>query len=748
MAKMNFKDLLLEKGEKLGIYVAAGLMVLLIVFAAYSAIDADPPDATVKKFTDGAQKIDQAIKNPNPEIPVLPKWVQEKYKVELVDGRAYPTPYPLFDPIQQPDNKRQNPRVLPVAEFQVDFVAPKFLAIDLTDDGKVGVLEFRSKGNQQAPNLEQWRQQFQGKQLKNVPKGKSAAARPNLGTGFGSGAMMPPSGEMPPGGSGYGPPGGSGYGPPGGSGFGPPGSGSFPAGSALGPPGGAMGEGSGRMFGPGGMGGYGSQFDTNAQRGEVRYVSLDDEQAFKNKNLALSIFPRRMVVIHAAFPYKEQLEEIRRALKLDSIAQVFQTDGATPLFKGVDIERRMVYANRASEWQPLDYLQNYAPIYKRTVAEHPDAEDLNYVKMHFGHKLWMAYPEALQTTYPEVRMKTITDTIQKQKDQSKPPVQAKADNRLKGEGDVFAPIGSQNTGSNMFGNMEEPGMGGGMMNLPGWMRGKGQRMTTTGEETGGQVGQQEAIDYVLVRIFDADIRPGVKYQYRLRVKMENPNFKKKEQMSRPSDADKEVLEGEWAEMQGTIGVPPESYLYVSEPSGDKKAPQLKEGQALLQVQRWVPQVQFDRNREPFGDWFVADIPVTRGTYVTGKQLVTIPLWSSERLNFVMRELPPEKFAKSKEPRRGVLMDLSSRDLLVVDIEGGKYSRYFAKPGTKPVDDEAAYEVLLLNENDGTMQVRNSATDKEDSARKEREERWKKWVDEVEKNTKSAPAGTPMGGRFD
>jgi hypothetical protein len=742
MAKMNFKNLLLEKGERLGIYAAAGLMALLIVFAAYSAMDAKSPDKTVEDFTNSVKKIDQDIKNPNPQAPDLPDWAKGKYKVELVDGRAYPTVYPWFDPIAQPDNKRQNPRVLPVAEFQVDFVAPKVLAIDITDDGKVGLLEFRKTGNQQAPNLEQWRQQYQGKQLKNIPKGKSAAPQHNPGAGFG------PPGAMPPG-AGFGPPpGGSGY--PGGS-F-PPAGGSFPPAGGSFPPGAMSEEGGGRMFPPGGMpgmGGYGAQFDTNAQRGEVRYVSLDDEQAFKGKSLAMSIFPKRMVVIHAAFPYKEQLDEIRRALKLDSIAQVFQTDGATPLFKGVDLERRMVFANRASEWQPLDYNQNYVPIYKRLVAEHPDPEDLNYVKMHYAHKLWMAYPEALQTTYPEVRMKTITDTIQKQKDLNKPPVQAKADNRLKGEGDIFAPIGAQNTGGNLFGNMnmEEAGMGAGMMNLPPWMRGKAQKMTTSDENV-GQTGQQEAIDYILVRVFDADIRPGVKYQYRLRVKMENPNFKKKDLMSRPSDADKEVLEGEWAEMKGTVSVPPENYLYVSEPSGDKKGPQLKEGQALLQVQRWVPQVQFDRNREPFGDWFVAEVPVNRGTYVTGKQLVTIPLWSSERFGFVMRELPPEKFAKSKEPRRGVLMDLSSRDLLVVDIEGGKYSRFFAKPGTKPVDDEAAYEVLFLNENDGTLQVRNSATDKEDSARKEREERWKKWVEEVEKNTKNVQPGTPMGSRFD
>src|SRR5262245_15542464 len=134
MAKMNFKDLLLEKGEKLGIYAAAGLMVLLIVFAAYSAMDAKSPDATVKALEDAAQKIDTAIKNPNPSLDDVPTWAKGKYTVELVDGRAYPTVYPWFDPIAQPDNKRQNPRVLPVVEFQTDFVAPKVLAIDLRDN--------------------------------------------------------------------------------------------------------------------------------------------------------------------------------------------------------------------------------------------------------------------------------------------------------------------------------------------------------------------------------------------------------------------------------------------------------------------------------------------------------------------------------------------------------------------------------------------------------------------------------------
>src|SRR5262245_30863418 len=283
----------------------------------------------------------------------------------------------------------------------------------------------------------------------------------------------------------------------------------------------------------------------------------------------------------------------------------------------------------------------------------------------------------------------------------------------------------------------------------------GSRQGAGGEERrpvgGSPDPNQQALDpmdFCLVRIVDADIRPGFKYQYRMRLMMENPNYGKKEMVSKPSDAAIEVIEGPWAETAEPVSVPAESGLYaVVDPNSDQ-AKRLKEGQALLQLQRWQMQISIDNHyKEPFGDWLVANIAVTRGMPVGSRQLVNLPLWSSEHNTFILREYAGERDKKGKatDLKKGVMMDLLRPDLLVVDVDGGRTRAY--GPNRRTVDDESGYEVLLLGD-DGKLRVHNSAIDLQDTSRASREETFKKWIDEVQKATqslKSNPEGP--GNRF-
>jgi hypothetical protein len=396
----------------------------------------------------------------------------------------------------------------------------------------------------------------------------------------------------------------------------------------------------------------------------------------------------------------------------------------------------------------------------RSVAPRPDPQDLGYVKLHEAQRLVMPLPEVLQSDYPELKLKTLTDAIAKGIDANKPPPVAKAPNQLKGEGDIFLSQGTPQNAGNLFGVMEgDMGMAGGSGGYnpyAGMMRSMLNRKGVpgaTGENTYGQQTMQEQPDYCLIRIVDSeDIRPGVRYQYRMRLSMDNPNSGKKDLVAKPSDAAQETITGDWAETPGTVTVPQESFLYAVEPPAEAKkgSGALREGQAILQIQRWQPQIQVDRQHaEPFGDWLVAEIPVTRGQYVGGRQLVSVPFWSSEVNGFVLRDAVAERKAKgrqSDEPRRGVFMNLSQPGLLVVDVEGGKVPR-FQGSTRRSFDDESAYEVLLLGP-DGKLRVQNSAEDTNDAERKAREERFKKWVADVASGAATTQPGTTQPGRFD
>src|SRR5262249_42189445 len=100
-------------------------------------------------------------------------------------------------------------------------------------------------------------------------------------------------------------------------GLGGPGGG-MPGGGAPGGPGGAGGVGGGG--GPGG----GGLFDSGANpqsEAELKYVTMEEFTA-KPQELAETLLPVRMAVVVGAFPYKAQVEEFKRALRLQQTTQL------------------------------------------------------------------------------------------------------------------------------------------------------------------------------------------------------------------------------------------------------------------------------------------------------------------------------------------------------------------------------------------------------------------------------------------
>jgi hypothetical protein len=288
--------------------------------------------------------------------------------------------------------------------------------------------------------------------------------------------------------------------------------------------------------------------------------------------------------------------------------------------------------------------------------------------------------------------------------------------------------------------------------------------------SGGMSAQQPIeVENLLLRFIDCDVKPGHTYEYRIQLKMKNPNFGGKErgkEMARfvldpawATDPKFEILRSPWVEVKQSITIPQENFLFAYDPAAYRKQVdetfkgaamrtlkerhQAKDHQAVVQVQQWRQEVRTgDGKREPVGAWIVAEMPVGRGEYIGRKQYVRLPLWSSEVNNYVLREIP-DKVLKGQEQPKGWLVDFTDQSVLV-DFEGGKVK---ARIGNTDYSDDVAEELLILGR-DGKLLVRNSLADEGDPNRKAYTGIWESWLRAAE--LRKSPTGNTTGapGEFD
>jgi hypothetical protein len=292
---------------------------------------------------------------------------------------------------------------------------------------------------------------------------------------------------------------------------------------------------------------------------------------------------------------------------------------------------------------------------------------------------------------------------------------------------------------------------------------------------GGYAGVTVAneVDNFLLRFVDCDVTPGRTYEYRIRLRMWNPNFNQKDMVANPEFAKEsyKTLYSGWIQLSTPITVPAESFLYAHDvkayrdqvnstyPPDSKetetkeinKLLQVKDNQAVLQVATWMEQVRTDGGkREPVGAWVVAEMPVGRGEYVGRKQFIKLPLWSSEaqpQPQYLLREVG-DKVVKGKAQPKGWLVDFSTKSVLV-DFEGGKVKskakvQFDPKTGAATASSEreftedVATEVLIVRP-DGKLIVRSSVADDADPDRTAITSEWARWVKEIEGRK------SPVGG---
>lgn len=772
MAKSG-NNFLLEKGEKVGLAIGAGIGVLLLALGVMElGGSTQDPEAFAKGLENKGNQLTTKMNSKDATIEPPPKELSKP--VDTTPLAVRPTSQQYYDPTTPPDGRRITPIVLSVTEGQADMAVVKILANDLflerDSDGnvikvRVGVVTAKDPMSEKPDGVKDFVGQVKGRLRGKIPPkrrdpGAGFSGMPGPGLPGGMGGMPGPGlpggmGGMP----GPGRPGGMGGMP--GPGL-PGGMGGTPGMPGPGNPGGGGFRG---MPGPGNPGGdmYGGAQDAG-QRFEVSYIEGSDdeeiEKQMKNSRLAITIKPVRMNILQASFPYRAQLAKFQQALRYGKIDELYAHPDDMPNFNGVDVQRRLYRPKRIGssdlelieDWTSIDLAGNSQEVRAVKLYYNDDTSDIKRVMLHEDHMLVMPLPHEIAGKYPETKLPTLKASIEKMKKQdAKGPALPPPPSKFKGEGNPFKRDNAPNAG------LYNPGEGAGLF-PPGFGKGKGPM--DMGPATTGTPGSSEPPDHIFVRVCDMDVREGLVHEYRIRVKLKNPNYGKKELVSKASDADNEELpplDEHWYVFSQKLSIPQGGYHYVVDPTKpDPKAsrplPTPKEGQAVIQFQRWYEYLDVsEKLREPVGDWVLSELIATRGMFVTGKAFSPLPFWSSIENAFVMREIPGEITPKGKEPRKGVILEpVRPKFLLAVDISGGKVrARIPPNPGEKTnrmvvTEDEATAEVLFMYP-DGSLDLRSSTRDRADVDRKDREEKFRKWVSDTEQKN---PTGVPAKKKDD
>jgi hypothetical protein len=737
MKDFDFKQFMLEKGEKVGLGLGAGIMVLLLIFGLGKAFSAGSPSKTSKEISDRSKAVQGRINDPNNKPPEGEEAkdadaLMRQVNFNPVNADDFRTTNPFFLPSSVEDTKRRNPDILLPTEIKAELVLMAMRGMIIsTNNAQVAVLEEKGAGG-------------------NRPRPPSMMSGGPRGGGGGSTGIMPPG----MGGSMGGPPGGSMMMPPGGGVGGPP----MGGGSGAGGDGRGSGGGTGVFGGPGAGGMTGLQDYGPKRPLPLKYLDFDKVEG-KDVKIAEAIYPMHAVQVTAAFPYKAQWEEFRRALRKRSMNDLFAANqaGEAPFeFKGFEIWRRVLYPDGREKEKWEDYTPRWKGglqfVFRRAVEFEQEDPKL---------KNWNLVPKGLATFrpvlargqgYPKVELKTLQDTVdaleKANKDANAPVVTPRGGGRLGGEG--FDPTDPSGTS----GETPNP-QGGGAPTV-------GPRPPSAGGPGGGAAGdgggrpeggasmtsEPTLPEYVLARFLDVLVEPGYIYEYKFKVGMLNPNLGRKD-VAYPSLAKPKELYSKEFTKPVTLAVPADSAYFVvdEKPEGRTAAPPMTRELMPVQIHRWVGEEQIDPenqdSRRRFGEWVILErFLFPRGEYLQRKVDMEVPFWWTEAESWVLVH------SIRRDRGRKIPMEFSTRvphhpsPALLVDFEGGNRVRY--PVGSRAVMDDSPVKALLLTP-DGKLIVHDSMADTENEERAKRVKDWRDFLKEV-KNPKAKDQ--KPGGLFD
>jgi hypothetical protein len=749
MKDFDFKQFFIQKGEKLGLWVCVGVMVLLVVFTIKDVAAGPSASGNAEELTSLAKKGKSTIaqSTPTPDVKVVPDAIQKADSPQRVPEDMYVLDRPFFDGGATEDRKWRSPPVLAVDDWRADFVLaniPSLIITRMKDETRVAVLvpknndKIRQSIKDDADKKRKKRLETKLKQFGyNAQQVQLIMQRISSGgAGMGAGAGGAGGGGM----AGKG--GGPGGGPGGGGGFPGMGGGGMPGmGGGMPGMGGGMMPGMGGGSGPGGMmdmmnrmnGGMDRMNMFGASGGQDYDIRSVPEDKLENYEPAMEIDPYRMILISAAFPYKQQLQQFAQALRFQDIDKMLaDSDVHGGLeFAGINVQRKQAKPGESLKDKPwIDLPIENAMKHILILAADADKNEQDDKLEHFGiilpadqNRLVMPRPK-LDTQlhqsekYPEELPQSVQDSLDAMEKATggKGAVQPKRKSRFDLES--FSVFGGDQE------KTADP-------NQPA------QAKIENTEEN-------PRPEKILVRFYDTSVLPGWSYQYRVQIRMANPNYKnEKRAVSKGLTLDKEIR-GAWAEMPEIVRVPDETMFYAVDEK--RSEGHVYNDKVPMQVQRWLETIRTDPKNEsssfPVGDWAIEERDlVRRGEFIGGMKDTEVPVWwpTLKSYRFAMHPEEAKKKPGSRSRSKGMPVNFDTGALLV-DFEGGKHTFQI---GANKFVDESPIEVLVLTK-DGKLVVRDSKTDTANEERSKRVEEWKTTLENVRKEVDNAKSPGATG----
>jgi hypothetical protein len=283
--------------------------------------------------------------------------------------------------------------------------------------------------------------------------------------------------------------------------------------------------------------------------------------------------------------------------------------------------------------------------------------------------------------------------------------------------------------------------------------------------------KDELPDHCLVRVIDVAVAPGTTYEYRLRIVMANPNYKRRD-VANPADAEKAELKSDWSKNPIIAHVETEVHYYSVDQKDlqagrdDEDEKKLYRGphateninkneKVVLQAHRWFGVTPSRDGKElRLGEWAVAErIPVVRGEYVGRFERVEVPIWGPRRQEFA---IATDGSKTKRRPGVDLWFGYESKnknqpEAILIDFEGGRlvYNRTVRRPEDAPrikqVLDEYVTQALLLNP-EGRLMLLEGGDDTRDERRVRRLHAVRQRLREIRKAEKGDEKGKNPFGR--
>jgi hypothetical protein len=509
----------------------------------------------------------------------------------------------------------------------------------------------------------------------------------------------------------------------------------------MGMQGGMMSGMPGMMGGRGGMGMQGGMPGMMGMPGgqqttvHMTYMDVDKVEA-QGAHLAEKMFPIRMVMVTASFPLKQQLDEFRRAMKKKSLNELVNMPDLVFDFHGLDIERRVydISGKFVKDWE--NHTAPLTDMFTTLMAAVPEPQQDDEKLFKFpgvmNDGLAMALPMLAHGKYPDMVPrevdKAIKDLEDKYKDKTPPVVTAFQKKAQKKGVDAFNLRPFSETD-----DQQQPEK-----------KPETNPMKPENPSAAEEGPEPEIPEHCLVRFMDLAVEPGYTYEYRVKVKMANPNYGKPKVVAYRRLATYPELEPEgddtWA-LVPKVTVPYDTVWYATDDKAERD-------RAQVQIHTWLPAIQTDpRNDKSLigvGDWTVWDkAPVHRGEYIGRTHNSKVPVWIMDKETYDYArnaQTHSQNVPVDFTVRRG----LKNESALLIDYEGGKIGS--ARVNGKLVSDESQLQLLVLAP-DGRLLVHNNLDDTNRPERKLTLQRWKDALEVVkqQKQMQQAPTNVFPGG---